>query len=223
MPKITHSEYRRNLPHIQPQGGMFFITFRLYGSIPVSELEKLSEIYGNTNNNDTSGNSVKGLKQDKQENYFQALDDYLDSNLNSPYHLSIPNIDKLVSDSIKYRDGKDYKLVCFCIMSNHVHMIIYKLEKSLDKILKELKSYTGKEALKIIREGKIEVLPHKKNIKGISETRFWQPESFDRIVRDRNDMAKKIAYTLNNPVKANLVSKWQDWKWNYCRPEFLDL
>ena len=229
--KQTPDEYRRNLPHIQPQGGMFFITFRLYDSIPVSEIENLSNIYKNTNTTDISGKSVKRLKQEQQEDYFLAFDEYLDNNLNAPYYLSKQEIARLVSDSLHFRDGRDHKLVCFCIMSNHVHMIIYNLQKPLDRIMKELKSFTGKGALKILKNMDSEVPASRLNIfAGATSykqelqfpSRFWQPESFDRIVRDRNDMANKISYILNNSVKAGFVNYWEKWKWSYCRPEFLD-
>jgi hypothetical protein len=150
--KIFKEEYRRNLPHIQPQGAMFFVTLRLYDSIPISKLEFLKESYLNKNTTDISGNDIKQLKEAQQDDYFLAFDDFLDTNPNGPYYLAIPEIAKLVRDSMTYRDGKDYKLVCYCIMSNHVHMIIYKLTKPLDLIMKELKSFSGKEALQIIRE-----------------------------------------------------------------------
>lgn len=35
--------YRRNLPHIQPEDGVFFITFRLDGSLPIEVIKKLQE------------------------------------------------------------------------------------------------------------------------------------------------------------------------------------
>ena len=37
-------QYRRNLPHIQPKGATLFVTFRLYGSIPISVLEEWQEL-----------------------------------------------------------------------------------------------------------------------------------------------------------------------------------
>jgi len=33
--------YRRHLPHWQPQGATFFVTFRLKGSIPYTVIESL--------------------------------------------------------------------------------------------------------------------------------------------------------------------------------------
>src|SRR5712692_9846229 len=41
MAKLDYREfYRRNLPHFQPAGGTFFVTFRLAGSIPRAVLER---------------------------------------------------------------------------------------------------------------------------------------------------------------------------------------
>lgn len=37
--------FERNLPHIQPAGGQFFVTFRLYGTLPLSISQLLEEEY----------------------------------------------------------------------------------------------------------------------------------------------------------------------------------
>ncbi len=38
-------EYTRNLPHYHLYGATFFVTFRLFGSLPLEFLEKLSDWY----------------------------------------------------------------------------------------------------------------------------------------------------------------------------------
>lgn len=224
-------EYRRNLPHIQPQGAMFFVTIRLYGSVPVNLLEQWNSDYNNTNSTDISGKAIKELKTVQQENYFEQLDNYLDTNENGPYFMAEEQIAKIIKEALHYRDGEDYKLICYCIMSNHLHFIIYNLQQPLHIILKEFKSYTGKEAMKILGQMDSLAPARLKNSSSRrcefqgstrSSYRFWQQESFDRIVRNRNDMDVKIKYTLNNPVKAGLVNHWKQYKWTYCRPEFLE-
>jgi putative transposase len=35
--------YRRRLPHIQPEGATFFVTFRLAGSLPDEAIKRLLE------------------------------------------------------------------------------------------------------------------------------------------------------------------------------------
>ena len=41
--------------------------------------------------------------------------------------------------------------------------------------------------------------------------RFWQKEYFDRYIRNARQFAKTISYIENNPVKANLCAKAEDW------------
>jgi REP element-mobilizing transposase RayT len=46
---------------------------------------------------------------------------------------------------------------------------------------------------------------------------FWQHETFDHVIRDQAEWERTVNYVLNNPVKAGLVKRWQDWKWSYRR------
>jgi REP element-mobilizing transposase RayT len=43
--------------------------------------------------------------------------------------------------------------------------------------------------------------------------RFWQRESFDHILRSDEDRFKKAEYIANNPVRAGLVSRREDYPW----------
>ena len=68
----------------------------------------------------------------------------------------------------------------------------------MGKIVHTWKSYTAHECNKILaRSGE-----------------FWQKESFDRYIRDENHFASAVAYIENNPVKAGLCKRPQDWKWS---------
>ncbi len=42
---------------------------------------------------------------------------------------------------------------------------------------------------------------------------IFQPENFDRIIRDENEYYEKINYLANNPVKSGLVEHPHDYKW----------
>jgi len=68
----------------------------------------------------------------------------------------------------------------------------------LSGILQSLKSYTANEANKLIgRKGQ-----------------FWQKESFDRWIRDAEHFVKVVAYIENNPVKARLCKRAEDWRFS---------
>ncbi len=110
-----------------------------------------------------------------------------------------------VKDALHFFDDKKYKLVCYCIMSNHIHLVFYKLTGPLSKVMHSLKGFTANEANKILdRTGKI----------------FWQDESFDRYIRNRGELQKIINYCLNNPVKAGLKRDWKEWPHTYLKKGF---
>ena len=112
-----------------------------------------------------------------------------------------------------YRDGKVFDLHAFCIMSNHVHAVFELIGKSewhsdpppLNKVMQSLKRHTARQAnLLLSREGA-----------------FWQDESYDRVIRDSDESIRIVNYVLQNPVKAGLVSRWEDWRWSFCKNHIL--
>jgi REP element-mobilizing transposase RayT len=44
---------------------------------------------------------------------------------------------------------------------------------------------------------------------------FWQPESYDHVVRDSGELERIVAYVVRNPVKAGLVAAADEWPWTY--------
>lgn len=43
----------------------------------------------------------------------------------------------------------------------------------------------------------------------------WQPGSFDRLLRSDGSLGDKWRYLEENPVRAGLVERWQDWPYRY--------
>ena len=41
----------------------------------------------------------------------------------------------------------------------------------------------------------------------------WQDENYDRIIRDEEEYLEKMNYVANNPLKAGLVDKPEDYRW----------
>ncbi|MCU0444572.1 MAG: transposase [Microscillaceae bacterium] len=202
--------HRRNLPHYYPEGAKFFITFRLYDSIPQAILNELKA--------DLEANIAEIIRQsppeaqaqliDKQrKKHFLALDDYLDKVKNGPHYLQQAEVAQIVQEALHFRDGKLYDLLAYCVMSNHVHLVIdtgVQLEKSqpyhnLDKIMDSLKGFTAYQANRQLgRKG-----------------HFWQAESYDRVIRTQEELENIIRYVLNNPVKAGIVDDWEAFPYSY--------
>lgn len=159
-------EYRRNLPHIQPTGATFFITFRLNGSLSVSVIKELKEeakILENqiiTNVKDKI--KRKRLIYDQRKLYFGKFDKLLDKGETGPTYLKDENIGSVVADAIccrsdfqpesPFKDQNQYSLICYSIMSNNVHMVINELTKPLYRIMQSLKTYTARESNKFFKQ-----------------------------------------------------------------------
>jgi putative transposase len=204
--------YRRNLPHWQPKGEEYFITFRLAGTLPAESIARLKKKQKHFRLRYEASDISKKVQDQFYEKMFEYYDHILDNGSTGPVWLSNKNIAQLIADSIHFYNQKCYDLYAFTIMSNHVHLVFRHLEKiynvdfPVTNVLKNIKSYSGKEANKILgRSGK-----------------FWQSESYDRVIRDENELENIIKYTLNNPVKAGLISDWKDWPFSYCKIEFIE-
>jgi len=228
--------YQRHLPHYQPPGYTFFITFRLAGSLPLHIIHKLKSEHAEQLKL-ISGILNKKEKhesyQEYQINYFEKFDSILDNYKNRVNWLKQSAVAEKIEEAIHFRDGKQYDLIAYTIMPNHVHivfstMIEENVERNLPlnnvgrfaesptlsrngvstyivtKILQDLKKFTARECNKIL------------NRTGA----FWQHESYDHVVRDEKELYKIVEYVLNNPVKAKLIDQWNNWRWSYCK--FID-
>lgn len=206
--------YRRNLPHYQPSRGTFFITFRLANSLPKAVMARLKQEYKCSIE---AKNQNKSKKRKIRKAYFKNFDQYLDRAESGRNWLKEDKIAQIVADKIHDFDSQKYTLICYCIMPNHVHLLVeisneyerddFRATKllPLTDMLRLIKGSTAHEANKILNRG----------------GQFWQHENYDHLIRDYNELERLIQYILQNPVKAGLVDNWQNWKWTYCKEKYL--
>jgi len=118
--------YRRNMPHIQPNGVAFFVTFRLAGSLPKEVMLQLKE---EQLKNERLLYKVKDETErkkkinDRRKLYFGKFDEMLDNATSGPCWLKDERIVTVVADAIRFHDKKEYDLLAYCIMPNHVHLV----------------------------------------------------------------------------------------------------
>lgn len=125
----------------------------------------------------------------------KRIEAYLDAGHGS-CSLQRPQVARIVEDAFLHFDGQRYKLLEWVVMPNHVHILVeIDPEHQLSAVVHSWKSFSAKEAIKIV--GKC---PH-----------FWQPDYFDRFIRDDAHFASAVSYIQQNPVKAKLVSRAEDW------------
>jgi len=211
MKNLDYREYyRRNLPHIQPGGASFLVNFRLAGSLPKEVLEKLraeAEELERKIGEIKEPDKQLVLREKKQGILFGKWDDAIHRSCTGYFWLKEDRIAEIVAGSIQYRDGEWFDLQAYCIMPNHCHIVLRPLRKAgnddhgLTQITHNIKRNSAFQANAIL---------------GRSGT-FWQHESYDHYARNEVELQRIIKYVLQNPVKAGLVTNWQDWKWTYCK------
>ncbi|MBI3208508.1 MAG: transposase [Candidatus Solibacter usitatus] len=130
---------------------------------------------------------------------FVAWDRLLDEGRCGPMHLAIPEVADLTVSAIRHYEATGhYALHAFAVMPNHVHMLITPA-LDLPSIMRALKAYTARKSNEILAStGKT----------------FWQDESFDRLVRDRDEFGRIRRYIAANPVKAGLVGEASLYRWS---------
>ncbi len=205
------SFYHRHLPHYQPRHACLFVTFRLAGSIPraiVEQLQRESEQIARTFSTIADDHERFAAICTEEKRMFGRWDQYLDLADRGPTWLARPEIAKIVADAIQYRNGAEYDLHAYCITSNHVHMVFQlncedEQPKPLARVMQSLKRYTAREANKILKR----------------QGSFWQAESYDHVIRDADEYARIVHYVRQNPVKAGLVHRAEDWSWTYPQME----
>jgi REP element-mobilizing transposase RayT len=189
---------RGRLPHWELDGALYFITYRLFDALPMSAIEALKAERANIERLVTGGSSdPTSVQADEISRLFHLrLDEYLDRGYGECW-LRRSDIAEIVIGAWKFFDGQRYDLITWCVMPNHVHLVMRLFEgKMLSRVLHSWKSFTALRSNEILgRSG-----------------RFWQREYYDRIIRDAKELETKIAYVVRNPEKAGLTGWPYVWR-----------
>ena len=134
---------------------------------------------------------------------FVTMDRILDKGDIGPRYLSMPEIAGLMVACI--HDGEQrfhrYELHSFVVMPNHVHLLVTP-SVAATKWLGPLKGFTAHEANRILER---------------SGEPFWEDESYDHVVTSDAGLDRVRCYIENNPVKAGLVARAEDFPWSSAR------
>ena len=129
--KVWYS--RGYLPHCDQMGLLQSITFRLADSLPQEKLKQLEETLKVVRSAD-EGNAELGLGtpsipgrrrewQDIEVEKRKRIESWLDSGMGC-CALRHPKMAQVTQETLLIFDGKKYRLLAWCIMPNHVHVLI---------------------------------------------------------------------------------------------------
>jgi putative transposase len=179
-PRPLHSGWRTRgyLPHYDEAGTVQHIVFRLADALPAKVLRDLE-------------NAPCEIRLD-------AAEATLDAGVGCRA-LADPRIAALVATALLHFDAERYRLLAWCVMPTHVHLLAEELPGwPLATVVHGLKSFTANAANRALgRTGAL-----------------WAPEYFDRMMRGPDQHERAIAYIEANPVVAGLCQTADTWRWS---------
>jgi putative transposase len=118
--------------------------------------------------------------------------------------LARPEIAEILIDEWRAaRDRHGWAVGRYVIMPDHVHFFCrpeYE-SKTLSQFMRAWKSWSSRSAHNILRPQPATAAP----------TPFWQREFFDHMLRSSESYSEKWNYVFENPVRAGLVTRADDW------------
>jgi putative transposase len=179
MERMQHKGWhsRGYLPHFDSAETVQFITFNLADSLP------------------------RHVEVKTAEDYTEAFDRVLDSGRGDCW-LRKSEIATIVQDTLLYFDGERYRLLAWCLMPNHVHVVLEAGSNyAVGDVVRSWKSFSARQANRLIgRQGPL-----------------WHPDYFDRYMRNEEHLRSTIDYVERNPVAAGLVREAREWLWSSVR------
>jgi REP element-mobilizing transposase RayT len=208
-PKLSGVHTRGYLPHVKREGCRYFITFRLADSLPKDVLLRLQQeraerkqvYYAQEEAARRLGTTPPDpeILDEIDRKYFRKVELFLDSGLGACW-MRRPEIADLISGALQHFEGLRYQLRAWVVMPNHVHVVLWPMPNyTLSGIVQSWKGYTAREANKLL---------------GRTGQPFWQPEPFDRWIRNDQEYERCCRYVVNNPVKAGFCKVPEAWPWS---------
>jgi len=193
---------RGYLPHCDFPGLVQLVTFRLVDSMPASKRGEWEHLL-----------DIEDVRERRAK-----LEAYLDRGLGECY-LRDPRIAQLAEESLLYWHEKLYQVLAWCVMPNHVHVLVHLWQTPLWKMVKAWKQFVATEAEPILAERRPPA--RQKSAANLNapgrrpalraQALRWQREYWDTFMRDAKQEKTAIRYIENNPVKVRLCAAPDEW------------
>jgi putative transposase len=184
---------RGYLPHWDFAGSVQAITFRLGDSLPAEVVKRWKrELDERLESNDQD--EVRKAQLELR----RRIAEYEDAGYGECL-LAIPDHAAIVQEEIKKHHGSKYKLIEWCVMPNHVHVLVKLLDDTtLHETVKRWKAVSAVHINRLSRR----------------RGSLWMVDYHDRYIRDMDHFLNAKAYIRRNPVKAGLCENPEDWLWS---------
>lgn len=114
--------------------------------------------------------------------------------------------EKFIEVLNKYKAISGYKVFAYCLMSNHIHLVIKEEKESIEQIIKRIAgSYVYWYNWKYYRKGHL-----------------FQDRFRSEPIEDEKYLLTVIRYIHKNPVKAEIIEKLEDYPYSSYKEYIID-
>jgi REP element-mobilizing transposase RayT len=185
---VWHS--RRYIPHFEGAEAIQHVTFHLADSLPRTTLLRI----------EAEMKTVPAEKRDAERR--QRMEAWIDAGHGSCL-LRRPDIAGIAQGALLAFDSLRYHLLAWVVMPNHVNVLFQPINGwTVAKAVASWKKFTARRICDSLRNNGKEPAP------------VWHREYWDRYIRDRRHFQRAIGYIHENPVKAGLVARAENWRWS---------
>lgn len=180
---------RGYLPHLDTPDIIQAITFRLNDSLPRKVIDTWKQELEKLASKDISESEIilhNRIAKFEDAGHGSCL-------------LRNPTCADIAQNALLHFDAIRYRLLEWCIMPNHVHVLIHcPAGTQIGEIVKSWKTHSAREINRVLlRQGSL-----------------WSHDYHDRYIRDSVHLANVRSYIRNNPVKASLCLSPEQWPWS---------
>ena len=131
----------------------------------------------------------------------------------------------IVIESFKFcQENKGLNLFAYVIMSNHIHLMAQSETGDLSGIIRDFKNFTSRKFLEVIddsvesrRDWMSVVFGFHGKFKNKQESQVWTHENHAEYIYSQKFIEQKLEYIHNNPVRAGIVVKPEDYLYSSAR------
>ncbi|OGP73951.1 MAG: hypothetical protein A2W09_05935 [Deltaproteobacteria bacterium RBG_16_50_11] len=96
--------------------------------------------------------------------------------------------------------GEKTDRYAYCLMPDHLHLLLSPKESNLVDLINQWKSFSAN----LLRENGV-------------EGPCWQRAFYDHALRKEEDIRGVAEYIVNNPVRSGIVTNWVDYPFSWHR------
>jgi REP element-mobilizing transposase RayT len=208
-PAIAPAWHSRGyLPHFESADVIQHVTFHLADSMAKEALQQMEEEI-----------TLLPPRQRDSERRKKA-DAWIDAG-HGACMLRAPATAGMVQNALLFFDAQRYRLLAWVVMPNHVHTLFQPLgEWTVAKIVASWKKFTARRIPVNAPVNAPGNAPGNANLligvfpAAVPRAPVWHREYWDRYIRDEYHLQQATAYIHQNPVKAGLAAKAEDWRWS---------